>query len=114
MIFLFYNNFIKFTIELSKNIHGIRINLVRVFMIIICLILIICKVKSHIAMPIIVDIYYYRGDVIWSFITDSIESCTAFLTFYDYIWTILQFETFIIGCLILFMSDFMAKIQVNR
>ena len=86
MIFLFYKNFIKFTIELSKNIHGIRINLVRIVLIFICMILIICKAKSHIAMPIIVDIYYYQGDVIWSFITDSFESCTAFLTIYDYIW----------------------------
>lgn len=114
MICLFYQNFVKFSKELSKDINNINVTFARILAIIICFLLTICKVKSHIAMPIIVDIYYYKGDVIWSFITDSMQNCTRFLAIYDWIWGVLQFETFIVGTLILYMSVFMTSIQVNR
>ena len=79
----------RFVNELSKSIVGIRIGLVRFTIIIICLMLAACKVKSHIVMPIIVDIYYYRGDIVFHFIIDSVESCNLMLDVYDWLWFIL-------------------------
>lgn len=89
MICLFYVNFVKFAKELSKSIHGIRINLTRLLIFTACLLLAICKFKSHIMMPIIVDIYYYHGDIIFTFITGSEQSCNSFLSLYDWVWAIL-------------------------
>lgn len=62
-------------------------------------------------MPIIVDIYYSRGDIIF---TGLLEHCEALNTFYDVAWRFWMFEIFVTACCILFMSTYMAKLQANR
>ena len=111
MILLFYKNVLKFAFEFHKIIEGIKMWRVRAVLLLLIILLIFCKVKAHIVMPIIVDMYYFKGDIIFK---NILNHCDGFNGFYEFVWICWLFEIFLIGSSLMFIYTYMAKIQANR